>query len=49
MVPGDPERRNWAQRAASGIPLDDATWQSLVDAGLAVGMSRVDFPEPAGG
>ncbi len=29
MLPGEPERRSMAQRRATGIPLDDATWEQL--------------------
>ncbi len=43
MVPGDPERKRRAERQRDGIPIDDNTWRGLVEAGLSVGMNRVDF------
>jgi uncharacterized oxidoreductase len=30
LLPGDPERRTLAKRAAQGIPLDDGNWNELV-------------------
>lgn len=33
MLPGDPERRSMAERSATGIPIDDATWAQLTAAG----------------
>ena len=38
-VAGEPERETMAARAASGIPVEDATWQSLVRAGEKLGVS----------
>ena len=31
LVPGELEFRNLAQRKQTGIPIDPATWQQLVD------------------
>ncbi|HEY7652960.1 MAG TPA: malate/lactate/ureidoglycolate dehydrogenase [Methylomirabilota bacterium] len=40
LVPGDPERLARAERLRTGIPLDAATWEELVTAGLAMGVTR---------
>ncbi len=45
MVPGDPERMSVAERQATGIPIDDNTWNEIVDCGLSLGMNRVEFEE----
>ena len=47
MMPGDPERKNIAERSLSGIVIDDNTWAEMVEAGLSVGMNRVDFEDLA--
>jgi len=39
LVPGEPERRSMAEREANGIPLDDATWEQLTEAGSSVGVA----------
>ena len=39
MVPGDPERAARAQREKDGIPLDDGTWDQLVETARSVGLS----------
>ena len=36
LTAGEPERRSQAERAAHGIPLDDATWQQLTEAAASV-------------
>lgn len=36
MLPGDPERRSSAARRETGIPIDDATWQQLLEAAAAL-------------
>ena len=38
LVPGDPEARAEARHRQDGIPLDDVTWQTIVDAGRSVGV-----------
>ena len=38
-VPGDPERESMTQRLADGIPVDDNTWDGVVKAATAAGMS----------
>jgi hydroxycarboxylate dehydrogenase B len=40
LVPGDPERRAREERLRAGIPLDPATWEGLVAAGEAIGVTR---------
>lgn len=39
LVPGEPEQRSIAEREANGIPLDDATWEQLTEAGGSVGVA----------
>ena len=39
LVPGDPERISIVNRGRDGIPLDDTTWGSLVEAAVSVGIS----------
>ncbi len=48
MVPGEPERRSRAIREKDGIPLDDTTWEELIEAGVSAGMNRTDFTDVAG-
>ena len=43
MVPGEPERRSRAIREKDGIPLDDTTWEELIEAGVSAGMNRTEF------
>ena len=40
LVPGDPERMSRESRRRSGIPLDPTTWQGVLEAGEALGISR---------
>lgn len=40
MVAGDPERKVMAERQRSGIPVEDATWEEIMQAAEAVGVSR---------
>ena len=40
LAPGDIERRTRAARRANGVPLDDKTWQDLVDAAMSVGIDE---------
>ena len=40
MVAGDPERKMVAERQATGIPVDDGTWEEILRAGEQVGLSR---------
>jgi uncharacterized oxidoreductase len=40
MVAGDPERQRLTERSATGIPVDETTWEEIMQAGEAVGLSR---------
>ena len=39
LVAGEPERRSLAQRSAGGIPVDETTWQEILNAGEKLGIS----------
>ncbi len=43
MVPGDPERKARAARRADGLPLSTDAWNSILDAGAALGLDRDDL------
>jgi uncharacterized oxidoreductase len=43
LMPGEPERRNRAERSRDGIPLDPNTWAQLLDAGESVGLDRAEL------
>lgn len=43
MLPGDPERLSRERRLAEGIPVEDATWEQLMDAGTAVGLEQSEL------
>jgi uncharacterized oxidoreductase len=38
LVPGEPERRNRAERLAKGVPLPEDTWSSLVNVARELGL-----------
>lgn len=40
LVAGEPELAYRAERLAHGIPVDEATWQQILDAGASVGCAR---------
>lgn len=40
MIPGDPERKSMAERLANGVPVDDTTWEEMVQAAVQVGMDE---------
>ena len=42
MIPGDPERKAMAERLANGVPVDDTTWEEMVQAAVQVGMDEAD-------
>ena len=48
LVPGDPERLSREERRRAGIPLDAATWEALVAAGEAMGVTRARSEAIAG-
>ncbi len=39
LVPGDPERRRFAERTENGMPVPVEVWQNIVDAGAALNIS----------
>jgi len=41
LLPGEPEQRSKAERLANGIPIAEATWNAIVEAGQSVG-TRVE-------
>lgn len=43
LLPGDPERRAAAQREAQGIPVDDRTFDQLIEAAISVGIAREEL------
>ncbi len=45
LVPGDPERRNRAQRLAEGIPLPDDTWNGILEAARSTGLTQARIDE----
>jgi uncharacterized oxidoreductase len=40
MVAGDPERQKFAERSATGIQIEEVTWEEILQAGVEVGLSR---------
>jgi hydroxycarboxylate dehydrogenase B len=40
LIPGDPERKNRAERTRNGIPLPDDTWAAIVNTAREVGVSE---------
>lgn len=47
MVPGEPEQKSKADRMANGIPVDDQTWQEMLEAAAKVGLNRADIEQMA--
>jgi uncharacterized oxidoreductase len=43
LLPGEPERRSRAERAARGIPLSDNAWQALRQAAAEVGVPAAEI------
>jgi uncharacterized oxidoreductase len=43
LVAGDPERAMRRQRLDEGIPMNDTTWEEIVQAGQKVGMAREEI------
>ena len=43
LLPGDIERRTQHQREADGIPLDDTTWQQVLETARSVGVNETAF------
>jgi len=40
LLPGEVERTTRAARLAGGVPLDDKTWDDLIEAAASVGIAR---------
>lgn len=40
MVPGDPERKSTRVRLAEGLPVDDQTWEEMVQSAIQSGMDE---------
>ena len=40
LVPGEPESRMRAERAANGVPLPDDTWAAIVETARSVGLDE---------
>lgn len=40
MVPGDPERKSTALRSAEGLPVDDQTWEEMVQSAIQSGLDE---------
>ena len=47
-VPGEPEREAMAKRSADGIPIDDYSWEALLDAARQAGMGEDAIRTAAG-
>ncbi len=43
LIPGEPEERTRAERAAHGLPLDDTTWSQLLGTAASVGIPRAEI------
>jgi uncharacterized oxidoreductase len=48
LVAGEPERARRADRLANGVPVDQTTWQQLVDTARLVGLSDADVTAISG-
>ena len=40
LIPGEPERIVHAERSRNGIPVDERTWEEILDAGVSVAVDR---------
>ncbi|MGH7153701.1 MAG: malate/lactate/ureidoglycolate dehydrogenase [Acetobacteraceae bacterium] len=45
LLPGEPERRSAADRA-TGIPVDDRTWEQICEAASRLGITRAELEQP---
>jgi len=48
LIPGEPERIVYAERHANGVPVDDRTWEEILDAGQSVHVGREQLVAMAG-
>jgi len=42
LVHGDPERRTRAERGAEGVPVDERTWEELLETAASIGIGRAE-------
>lgn len=42
MVPGDPERKSTTERSRDGLPVDEQTWEEMVQAAVQSGMDETE-------
>ena len=47
-IPGEPEREAMAERSAGGIPIDDNSWDALLDAARQAGMGADEIKTAVG-
>ena len=47
-VPGEPEREAMAERSANGIPIDDNSWNGILQAAQAAGLSEEEIASLTG-
>jgi uncharacterized oxidoreductase len=43
LVAGDPERISKIERQVQGIPIDDATWEQILECGETLGLTRKEM------
>jgi uncharacterized oxidoreductase len=48
LVAGEPERAARAQRSAHGVPVDETTWQEILDAARKLGVDPQAVRQAAG-
>ena len=49
LLPGEPERRSAAARRESGIPVDEKTWQDILEAAAILGITEGELDPLLGG
>ena len=48
LIAGDPERISLKERERDGIPIDENTWEQILDAGVNLGLKRNDLLKTSG-
>ena len=48
LIAGDPERISLKERERDGIPIDENTWEQILDAGVKLGLNRDDLLKTSG-
>ena len=48
LIAGDPERISLKERERDGIPIDENTWEQILDAGVNLGLNRDDLLKTSG-